>query len=893
VPADQSIGPYQVLEKLGAGGMGEVYKAQDTRVGRHVALKLLPESLAADSDRRRRFEQEARLAAALNHPNIMAIYDVGLDAHPPYIVAELVPGESLRSLVERGPVPPRRAADIVAQIAAGLAAAHTAGIVHRDLKPENVMIAPDGAVKILDFGVARIQAKSAAADQTATIGQTAAGAVVGTAAYMSPEQARAQDVDYRSDQFSLGLVLYEMLSGRQAFSRPSAVQTMSAIVEDDPPPIERPVPTQLRWILERCLAKEREARYESTRDLARELAQLRDHYSELTAGTSASQAAAVSRPRRRVPMRVFGAGLIAAALAAWCAARLLIDPRAIDISHYRFTPFATALNEQFTPAWSPSGRSIAFLGRRTPAKVELFVQAADAPTAVAIGGSDAVAYQSGSLFWTPDSRSIYYRCSIGEKWGLCRIPATGGASVLVQPQEIAGSISPDGQTLVTFDYPAGKVMVQHPPGSTPREYEPMPVKVDSFYNVPSLAFAPDGKSIIIGLALTGRGETSWILPWPPAAGRRVFPQTAEFSFTPQWKWLPDSRHLVFTDHTAGHSRAYLYMADLASGAYWPVLAQDREESSPSVSPDGSRVAYVSDLSHSDVIAVPLNEGPARTLLASTRTYQMADVSPNGQQLVYISNSRGATEVWISSLAEGWDRPLVSISDVKVGGESAQFFMTPVFSHDGRRVAFVAKFASGTRIFTVFTSGGTPVEATSEKHGFEMTPAWSPDGNWLVYASLEGLTAKMLKVRPGSGEPPMDLGEYSGAATPAWSPTGEWIACHRGRDYKMMLVSPDGKTVRELSSNPGPVTWSRDGKKLYQVQMRPVALVEFDTDSGQAHKLRDLTDDLTPYSSTQPGLMAALSGDGKSIVYTVNRPRQEIWMLDGVETPRPWYRRLLP
>src|SRR5947209_1548055 len=267
--AEKAIGPYQILGPLGAGGMGEVYKALDTRMGRQVALKLLPESWAEDADRRRRFEQEARLAASLNHPNVMAIYDVGLDEHPPYIVGELVPGESLRALIEKGPMAPRRAVDIAAQIAAGLAAAHAAGIVHRDLKPENVIVTPEGSAKILDFGVARLASRTAAADTaTMTIAMTMANTVVGTAAYMSPEQARAEDVDYRSDQFSLGLVLHEMLSGKQAFARASAVQTMSAIVEDEAPPVERPMPAQLRWILQRCLAKERAGRYESTRDLA-------------------------------------------------------------------------------------------------------------------------------------------------------------------------------------------------------------------------------------------------------------------------------------------------------------------------------------------------------------------------------------------------------------------------------------------------------------------------------------------------------------------------------------------------------------------------------------------------------------------------------------------------
>jgi serine/threonine protein kinase len=247
----------------------------------------------------------------------MAIYDVGLDQHPPYIVAELVPGESLRVIINKGPVAPRKAVDIAAQIAAGLAAAHAAGIVHRDLKPENVIVTPEGTAKILDFGVARLESKPAQSDATVAMGGTALGSVVGTAAYMSPEQARAQDVDSRSDQFSLGLVLYEMLTGKAAFQAPSAVQTMAAIVEDDPAPIERPVPAPLRYTLQRCLAKERGDRYESTRDLARELAQLRDHYGELTAPSGVQ--AAIAAPRHRNVNWMAVAVAIAALIAGWCA----------------------------------------------------------------------------------------------------------------------------------------------------------------------------------------------------------------------------------------------------------------------------------------------------------------------------------------------------------------------------------------------------------------------------------------------------------------------------------------------------------------------------------------------------------------------------------------------
>ncbi len=873
--------------------MGEVYKALDPRVGRQVALKLLPESLADDAGRRRRFEQEARLAASLNHPNIMAIYDVGLDHHPPYIVCELVPGESLRAVIAKGPVSPRKCVEVAAQIAAGLAAAHTAGIVHRDLKPDNIMITPDGVAKILDFGVARMQTQAPVGDATLTSGQTSAGAVVGTASYMSPEQARAEEVDHRSDQFSLGLVMYEMLTGKQAFERPSAVQTMSAIVEADPPPIERPIPAQLRWTLERCLAKDRVGRYESSRDLARELAQLRDHFAELTA-TGTSEQRAVAPRRRTFRATVWMVPVLGAALIAWCIAALLRPSRTVDISRYRLTPFATELARQTFPAWSPDGKSVAFMGTDDDQAWHLFVQPLKAATAVQVSGSDVGVNTGAPPFWSPDSQSLYFRCVFGDEGAaLCRVPAGGGASVKIQSDVQAGTISPDGQTLVTWEARPPKdgltLWVASPPDAPRRKYQPLELNATQWYNNPAVAFAPDGKHILLSLALGNKGETSWLLPWPPGQSRLLFHGKTDFSSTPQPSWMPDSRYIVFADAPTA-SDSQLFMADAKTGDYWTILAEDRSAITPSVSPDGSRVAYSSNLSHSDVIAAPLGEGPVRTLLGSSRSEDKADASRASQMLVYITNRRGTNEVWIKSLVEGWERPLLTPADVSIDGEPAQDFISPVFSPDGRRVAVSVKGRSAMHLYTVFTSGGTPVRVTSSRETIELSPTWSPDGNWIAYSGVEHSKPSLFKVRPGSGEAPINLGPFYGAAVPVWSPTGEWIADHDLNGH-LLLVSPDGKSVRQFYQDEGPVAWSRDGKTLYQVRMEKPALVAIDVATGKTRELRDLAG-LAPYSRGNPGLSASLTSDQKDIVYTVNRPRQEIWILDGLQRPRPWYMRLV-
>src|SRR3984893_2571247 len=310
----EKLGPYEILAPLGAGGMGEVYRARDTRLGRDVALKVLPGEVVGDTSRRQRFEQEARAVAALNHPNIVAVYDVAFEDRTAFMVSELVQGETLRSVIQRGPVPVRRALDIAVQIADGLAAAHAAHIAHRDLKPENIMLTADSRVNILDFGLAKsISRATASPDATRTIALTDPGAIVGTVSYMSPEQASGNaELDGRSDQFALGLIVHEMITGKKAFERPTAAEIIVAILREDPAPLPESLQGPFRWSLERCLSKEPAQRYEATRDLFLELRQLRDRGSGIAAVSSAVPS--VSKSRRSSPVVVGGA--IAAGLGA-------------------------------------------------------------------------------------------------------------------------------------------------------------------------------------------------------------------------------------------------------------------------------------------------------------------------------------------------------------------------------------------------------------------------------------------------------------------------------------------------------------------------------------------------------------------------------------------------
>jgi predicted ATPase/serine/threonine protein kinase len=284
LPPNTKLGPYEIIAPLGVGGMGEVYRARDARLDRTIAIKILPPALSADRDRLHRFEQEARSASALNHPNIITIHDLGTDGSIHYIAMELVEGKTLRELLVAGPLPLQKTIEIAAQVAEGLTKAHEAGIAHRDLKPENLMISKDGFVKILDFGVAKLTPTSAEPSEISpTAWQTRPGMILGTVQYMSPEQANGGQLDFRSDQFSFGLVLYEMVAGKHAFLKSTVAETLAAILRDTADPIaarNADVPAPLSWAIERCLAKDPGKRYTSTRDLARELAAIRDHVSE-------------------------------------------------------------------------------------------------------------------------------------------------------------------------------------------------------------------------------------------------------------------------------------------------------------------------------------------------------------------------------------------------------------------------------------------------------------------------------------------------------------------------------------------------------------------------------------------------------------------------------------
>jgi hypothetical protein len=473
--AGTKLGPYEIQSAVGAGGMGEVYRARDTRLERTVAVKVLPESFASDPDRLRRFEQEARAVAALNHPNIMAVYDIGEHAGSPYIVCELLEGETLRERLMDGPVAPRKAVELLGQIAEGLAAAHEKGVVHRDLKPENIFITRDARVKILDFGLAKLaRADAAAAADGVTAGgatRTTPGMVLGTVGYMSPEQVRGREVDGRSDIFSFGAIAYEMISGKRAFGGDSSVETMNAILKEEPPELDVEklhVSPGLERIIRHCLEKDPGHRFQSARDLAFGLAAL----SQLS-GSSAAQAVAGRRmyvsPRQ---WSITGALTIAVAIVAVALTTGLRHETRLDFQQLTFRRGAV-----FSARFAQDKKTVLYSAQWGAEPDEVFATAADSresrPLGLGLGNAELLAASStGELAVLLKPRILM--AGFVRVGTLARVSMASGTA----PREVAENIawadwSPDGTQLAVvrpsaengwaIEYPIGKVIYKAPP----------------------------------------------------------------------------------------------------------------------------------------------------------------------------------------------------------------------------------------------------------------------------------------------------------------------------------------------------------------------------------------------------------------------------------------------
>ena len=878
----RQIGSYHILSLVGAGGMGEVYRARDDRIGREVALKILPAAYSQDEDRLRRFQQEVRAVGKLNHPNVIAVYDVGDYEGSPYLVCELLDGETLRQRIEPHPLPVRRAIEYATQIAHGLAAAHEKGIVHRDLKPENVFVTKDGLVKILDFGLAKLTTDPI--ESAATVEGTRTGVVLGTPSYMAPEQARGLPADQRSDIFSLGAILYEMLSGRHPFRRGTTADTMSAILRDDP--VEFPdaivVPPSLDRIVRHCLEKEPLARFQSARDLAFALES--SSPSAVHAVSTASGRTGWSTPARAA---VIGLALATAAGAgALVAMRTSTRQPPPEVRVSRLTDLPGL--EEF-PAISPDGRSVAFtaaVGRNR----QIFVRLIAGGTALQIT-HDAVDHQLPR--WAPDSSSIVYFSSSapGDMRGtLWEVPALGGA-----PRRITDSLgggadfgSTDGR-LAFFRLAGGHLELV----TAPRDASTFKVVAQfppvTYYLSPR--WSPDGKWIAYQ-----RGDgLRFDLFVVPAGGGEPRQLTQTNVLISGLAWTPDSTGIVYSS-SSGDTMPYLpnmrlLRVRLADGHVSSITSGEASYAYPDIARSGamavSRMRLTSNIWRFPVDGSPIEN--VRTGVPVTRQtghVLTPSAGPGDKEVVFLSDSGGHANLWVSNTETGELRQITRESDpnVAVG--------VPVWSPDGRSIAFVYSKGNPGLTFGVWLvdPDGSDLRSVANPG---LGPAWSLDGRWLYFSTRGGVGAEIvMKKVPAEGGTPVTvttekLRNVIGSAGSTLYYTFEGPLVDGRPEFEIRSAQPENAPFKVLARIPASRVplWqivnpalSPDGKWLAQALTDGATtnIWALSTETAAWRQITDFGD-----RSTLIARRVSWSADGRKIFAAVGEGDADIVLLEGL------------
>jgi eukaryotic-like serine/threonine-protein kinase len=905
--AGARFGPYEIRAPLGAGGMGEVYRARDTRLDRDVALKLLPAGVAPDGDKLRRFELEARAAGALNHPAVLGILDIGMQDGHPYVVSELLEGETLRERLVVSPLPVKKALDLAVQIAHGLSAAHDKGIVHRDLKPDNLFVTKDGRAKILDFGLAKLAPAAGENSETLSANDTPItqeGTVLGTVGYMSPEQVRGLPADARSDIFSFGAVLYEMVSGVRAFRRDTAAETMTAILRDDPPELAQSnahVSEPIERIVRRCLEKTPSERFQSACDLAYAIEAVGLAGPARSSGEEkATRPAPTTVVASRRSWRWLAAGALAAA--AFVVGSLVPGAAGPDLGRYRFTPMATERVYEDFPSWSPDGTTLAYV-RDVEGVLQVFTRSPGASMAAQITQAPRDCRQP---FWSTDGTRLYYVSQAADGESLWSVSAAGGTPRVVLKDVGAATLSPDGKALALLREDARQgsffqsLWISAPPGAEPVRYgeEPLASRriADSRFR-----YSPDGGVLALWLTSVGddhgeaarRGavEELWLIP-SGGGGPRLVPVGDELSHPPDFSWMPDGRHLLIaTSELRRTPGTHLWLMDTRDPRELvPVTATNGSETSPEVARDG-RIAYTSRDEDYRLIEIPLDGSGTRSAHLAARMETDPAWSPKGGQYAFVTERSGEPEIWLRSPDGAFERPLVTAERFRDGRTS--LIANLAFSPDGQRVAYERAANHGFGIWVSTVAGGPTVEIPSIPGAtYNDFPTWSPDGDSLAFVYMKDGIYNLARVKAGGVERPTVIKEgIVYPSSPRWSPRGDWITCDTPDGFS--IVSPDGKQTRLLSDETWMAHgWSRDGTIVYAIRETEelhLQLTSFDVASG-AEKV--INADLGPTPPTSTPLRGfSLAPDGRSFLTSIVELRGDIWMLDGFDTPGTLFARL--
>jgi serine/threonine protein kinase len=829
-PVGSSLGPYQVLALLGRGGMGEVYRARDDRLGREVAIKLLPAAFSTDRERLRRFEQEARAAGMLNHPNVLTIYDIGTHAGAPFIVSELLAGETLRERLRGEALPQRRVVDYALQIARGLQAAHEKGIVHRDLKPENLFITKDGRVKILDFGLAKLKPTPtgplAGVDTQASTQPlgTAPGVVMGTVGYMAPEQVRAEEVDQRADIFAFGAILYELLSGRRAFQGRTAVEVLNAILKEEPPELAasgREVPASLERVVKHCLEKDPAGRFQSIGDVAFCLNWLDGAADSISA--SQSQAAILTKSYGRL-------GWIAAAAMLLVASTLFIlysqsrRPSGSLPAQATIKQLTSYTGTETEGALSPDGRHFAFVSEKGGAP-DIWVRQVSGGDPLRITNDEAI---ESDLTYTPDGENIYY-VSQGAIW---RVGALGGTPRKVVQDARAPSLSADGKRLSyvkSIPGNRGAIEIANADGSASRRlYEDL--------GISDAKLSPDSRWVAYSSGGLFAPRPLKLIDVRSGEARIISSHVEDQIL--YLAWLPDSRRLVVSrTYGSGTFQTPLEIELVSIDGDEPrrlTLGVNTQFRSPSLSADGERLLLTMSQHQREIWTVPLGPDPkvngtnAKLLLDSGWDPLWTSVSRDGGTILFNGRATGSSNLWtMPADASAPSRQITTFSGKTVAHSS--------LSPDGTRIAYASNQTGNSEIWIMNIDGSNPVQLTHDP-AEDFWPFWSPDGSWLAFGSLRGGEYRVWKV-PVSGGQAVRVSDEP-AVRGDW--IGDRLILSGGRSLAIVIVEAGtGKVLRKIGE-PGqglvglPV-WSPDGRRFTALRRDNYlkdSIWIFDADTGQ-------------------------------------------------------------
>jgi Tol biopolymer transport system component len=884
----RKMGPYRVLSLLGAGGMGEVYLAEDTRLGRRVALKLLPSEFTHDTDRIRRFEREARAASALNHPNIVTIYEIDQIDGSYFIATELVEGQTLRSLMRSARGPMKETVNVIAQVAEALSAAHAAGIVHRDVKPENIMLRPDGYVKVLDFGLAKLTEPPSAHDNSdkKTVTQhTDTGAVMGTVAYMSPEQALGQEVDRRTDIFSLGIVLYEMTAGAHPFRGPTAAATFDALLNREPPApvISNPeISPELERIISRALEKDRELRYQTASDLRAELKrwQRTVDSSPTTSSRISARPSGVSPATRRARIVKAGIALVALivisalALVAW--RRWPRQETTTPVRNLSFTQLTDQPGTELFPSLSPDGKSVVYASKAS-GNWDLYVQR--------VGGNnprnltaESTADDTQPAF-SPDGERIAFR-SERERGGIFLMGATGESVKRLTDFCYHPTWSPDGREIACSthniqdpnDRPLERSDIWIVNTATGQKRQ---LTGESIGDAAQPHWSPSGARIAYWSKRKGGQRDLWTIP---AAGGTPVAVTDDAAFDWNPVWSPDGRYLYFASDRGGQMNLWRVAIEektgIVAGSPESITTPSPYAKHLSFSRDGRRAVYVSEVSSKSILKADFNPETAaltRQPVAVTQGFKhtaQPNLSPDGEWFVYSTQGEQQEDLFV--IDKDGRGPPRQLTDDHFKDRH------PRWSPDGKRIVFYSDRSGGYEAWTI-NSDGSGLQQMTFTNGLTVIYSfWSPDGARFIYNLQEGSCWIIEAGKPWGEQtpqrvpdPPNETGTFRAFS---WSPDGRklagWMNAPDEHDGILIYTFETNNFERITEFGLRPI-WLRDSRRLLFRDAGKLFLVNSETKKVQEISLH----------SPNPVIEYGLTADNRTLYYTLLSTEADIWLVD--------------